>query len=321
MKGLLQSIKRLFFKGISSGEDELGPFVKVRDISQVDLLPTYTTEDIDQWIKENPDLKLLRGATLDTETTGLEKDDEIIELGITEVLFTQVDGVYRSIAKGRSFNQLQEPKVKEITPEITEITGITPKMVKGHNINWEEARGLIAEMQVIFAHNAAFDFGMCKGVLFEESKIVWVCTKDDVPWKENGFINNKQENLCLYHGFTYGGHRAVNDTEANAYLMSLENYLDQALKSAKEDEFLVVARDTDYNQKDRPEVKALKLRWFDNKAGEKFWYKRMNDPKEASELANQIKKVAYGHKPKKVQVYKIPKFHRWDSLDEIIKRA
>ena len=72
---------------------------------------------------------LANGVIVDTETTGLSQDTEkIIEMGLVVFEYDPETGqAYRVL---ESFGALEDPGIP-ITPEITEITGITNEMDAG----------------------------------------------------------------------------------------------------------------------------------------------------------------------------------------------
>ncbi|MBD3821751.1 MAG: 3'-5' exonuclease, partial [Thiotrichales bacterium] len=101
-----------------------------------------------------------RGETLhkvciiDTETTGLDTERcEIIELGY-QILSFDSHGQFYEVLCAKNF--LNEPK-GVITPEVTQVTGLTIDDVKGHQIPWDEVVADMQEVQLIVAHNAGFD--------------------------------------------------------------------------------------------------------------------------------------------------------------------
>lgn len=96
----------------------------------------------------------LRGAIIDTETTGLDhRKDEIIEIGVIGFTFHasgnigDVTGVYGG---------LQQPTFA-IPADITRLTGITDDMVKGQSIDMSALSAIIEPADLVIAHNARFD--------------------------------------------------------------------------------------------------------------------------------------------------------------------
>jgi DNA polymerase-3 subunit epsilon len=164
---------------------------------------------------------------LDTETTGLcfEKE-EIIEIAIRKWIYHKKD--HYLIKPVEEYSQLNAPVHNEITPAITEITGITKEEVEGKKIDWSILARLIGESDFVLAHNAGFDRPMIESVPeineISSSKI-WVCSLVQVDWAPKGFLSSKQELLSIFHGFHYAGHRALTDIDALANILLQGDYL------------------------------------------------------------------------------------------------
>jgi hypothetical protein len=94
---------------------------------------------------------LARGVIVDTETTGLNQDaDKIMEIGLVVFEYDPETGqAYRVL---ESLGALEDPGIP-ITPEITEITGITNEMVAGKRI--DDAR--VAELVLALGGKAKGD--------------------------------------------------------------------------------------------------------------------------------------------------------------------
>lgn len=94
------------------------------------------------------------GIIVDVETTGLDyHQDEIIELGMLSFEFNSDGRIFSLVDKFESFNAPTVP----ISEEITSLTGITAKMVRGKKIPWKKVAKFVSEAAVVIAHNAAFD--------------------------------------------------------------------------------------------------------------------------------------------------------------------
>ena len=152
---------------------------------------------------------------VDLETTGLDfAADEIIEIGIKTIAVNKAD--YSDFKAIKAYESYQDTEI-EIIPEITQLTGITKDMIAGHSIDWKEVVEILSISDVVVAHNATFDRTFLeKNIEFEN---VWACSKDDINWKERGFLNTKLELLSIWHGFYYDSHRAMNDVNATIHLL------------------------------------------------------------------------------------------------------
>lgn len=154
----------------------------------------------------------------DLETTGLSRNDHIIEIGAIYVKNGNIED---------SFSSLCNPEVL-INQRISEITGITNEMVKNEKkesnaihefIEWV----LEKNTNLCVGHNInKFDNRMlmeaCKRFKcqfpFERSLDTLLLTKKAELKKKGKITSEKQEELARYYGITYDAHRAVNDVEA-----------------------------------------------------------------------------------------------------------
>ena len=174
----------------------------------------------DQWLVDNKD-DLLQGAVVDTETTGTcPLEDEITELAIRPFLFHK--NTYEVVKILPAFDQFQEPSdMSKLTEEIQEITNITPEMIRGESIDWEEANNICNNSVCLIAHNADFDKTMLSAHEGWTSTTEWYCSQNEVDWYEKGLPNRKQEilapALCLVDealAFDFEAHRAINDVDS-----------------------------------------------------------------------------------------------------------
>lgn len=144
---------------------------------------------------------------LDTETTGLEDSDEIIEICITDMKGSVL------------FNSLIKPTKKLLKPEIIEKTSIDMDMLKDQPTwpeVWPTIKPLITERQIV-AYNAAFDYRLieqtceiydidhtitypkqCAMLVFAQYKNVWNSWHGEYKW----------------HKLPRGKHRAHGDCKA-----------------------------------------------------------------------------------------------------------
>ena len=97
-----------------------------------------------KWLLNNKDI-----VALDTETTGTEKDDEIIELAFIHPDIT--------------FNSTFKPQ-KQIDPQASEVNGFTNEMLKNANkwIDYEKGIGIILRETTIIGWNIDYDKRLIK---------------------------------------------------------------------------------------------------------------------------------------------------------------
>src|SRR6476661_5101587 len=94
------------------------------------------------------------GIMLDVETTGLDTaKDEIVELAMVKFTYLPDDRIARITDVFSSFDEPQNP----IPAEITDLTGITDEMVRGHRIDPEAVAGFATGAGIVIAHNANYD--------------------------------------------------------------------------------------------------------------------------------------------------------------------
>lgn len=103
----------------------------------------------------------LRGVIIDTETTGLSfRKHEVIEVGAVAFSF-DASGAIGDVVD--VYGGLQQPS-GAIPAEITRITGITDEIMAGQAIDRVRLERLVADVDLIVAHNAAFDRPFCEAL-------------------------------------------------------------------------------------------------------------------------------------------------------------
>jgi DNA polymerase-3 subunit epsilon len=214
---------------------------------------------------------------IDTETTGLDTGIcEVIEIGYQIIEFDSLGNFYRVIS---SQNFLNEPQ-GEISAEVTRVTGITLADVKGHSIPWEQVAEEISQVQLLVAHNAAFD----RPVLERYNPVfvdkIWGCSVAQIDWQTLAHVSSRsQEFLCWKVGqFFYGAHRALDDVQALCQLLTLPiseekkpafSYLLQAIRHSKS---LIKATGAPFAVKD-----ALRSHGYRWNPEERVWQQVIDD--------------------------------------------
>lgn len=230
--------------------------------------PAYFTPE---WQQKNNDI-IRVGAVLDVETTGLKQnEDSIIEIAIRLFLFNRSSGEILSLLE--SYSSFQDPG-KPLAPEITQLTGITDEMLKGHQINWSEVDQLLDKAQIIISHNARFDRPFVDRFSELSRHKIWGCSLKQINWSQQGYMSSKLELLNIYHGFFTDSHRALNDVDALLYLLSLPRereqspYLAEILENAKRLTTQVIASSAPFESKDQLKNKGYS---WDNT--NRFWHR------------------------------------------------
>ena len=183
----------------------------------IDSFPAPDQFD-DSLLEKNDDI--FRIAYIDLETTGLDLEtNEIIEIAIKLVEYSKSTGkLLKAVAKYENFN---DPSTY-LDDKIIKITGITREDVFNQKIDWNVVGHIIANANIIVAHNASFDRPVLEKY-FKTYK-VWACSQKDINWYDRGFLKENLEILAIWHGFYYDAHRAMNDVNATINLLSHKSY-------------------------------------------------------------------------------------------------
>lgn len=232
-----------------------------------------------EFYNENPTDDVKVGIYLDTETTGMDPDDdEIIELALVPFEFDKEGNIYRILP---AYNAFQDPGIP-IPEIITQITGITDDMVKGQKIDLEEVSKVLSEAVIVIAHNARFDRPFVENLLSDFNDIAWACSIADIEWNKEGFEGVKLEFLAYKFGFFYEGHRATIDCQAGIEILSRKfpksgkPVLSGLLMSARRTDIRLWAEGAPFDRKDI--LKKRGYRWSPGENGKrKAWYKDLSE--------------------------------------------
>ncbi|KWT87510.1 DNA polymerase III subunit epsilon [Agrobacterium tumefaciens str. B6] len=227
-----------------------------------------------------------QGVILDTETTGLDhRTDEIIEIGVITFTFDDngaigdVTGIYGG---------LRQPAIA-IPEEIPRLTGITDEMVAGQSIDMARLTSLIADADLIVAHNASFDRPFCEAFspIFRDK--AWACSVSEIDWRVRGFEGNKLGYLIGQSGYFHDGHRAVDD--CFALLEVLEQTrpgqssapFAELREASQRSRVRLYAENSPFDMKDH--LKKRGYRWSDGSDGRpKSWWVELPEEKLDEEL-------------------------------------
>lgn len=179
----------------------------LRSLAPLDLLPLPI-----------PEGKLRTAAILDTETTSLDPAmGHIIELAICPVTF---DGRGRIVAIGPVHDWLEDPGYP-LPPEIVRLTGLTDAGLVGKCIDDAAALRLLADADMLIAHNANFDSGWIERRYPAVAGKPWCCSLKDIAWRDLGY-EGRQLGALLGEvaGFFNTRHRADADVAALVALLA-----------------------------------------------------------------------------------------------------
>ena len=160
-------------------------------------------------------------AFLDTETTGLAEEDEVIELSIALFEFDRTTGtLVRSVA---SYTGLREPS-RPIDPGAQAVHGIDWRAVRGRSLDKERVRGMLVRAEFLVAHNAAFDRPHVERLFPEAKSKPWKCSMTGIDWRGKGFGGRGLQKLLQAHGISSGkAHRAEADVKGALKLLGHVN--------------------------------------------------------------------------------------------------
>ena len=216
----------------ASAASSLNPAQAPSNVPTQPVSPQAMTEHeaMAQTLAQHPDFRVLRRLVplsdygpvnglatqrvivLDTETTGLDsKSEKIIELAMLSVLVDAATGL--PVGPVTVYESFEDPG-KPIPSQITEITGIDDTMVKGLRIDDAAVAALVAQADLIVAHNAGFDRPFVEARLPVFAGKAWACSFMGIDWKKEGSGSAKLEFLASERGWFYDAHRAQVDCHA-----------------------------------------------------------------------------------------------------------
>ena len=248
------------------------------------------------------------GVLVDVETTGADvSKDEAIEFAGVRFHYDRISGVIRSATEW--YRALEEPRVP-INPDAAAVHGITAADVRGHRFDDERVRHLFRDVDMVIAHNAAFDRPIVQR-RFPFVPKLWGCSYVDVPWKAYGYDSSKLGHLLSSHtGSWFNGHNAADDCYAAVHILatpvaSTGVYpLRDLITSMHTPRVRVFATQTAYEQKDV--LKARGYRWCDGTSADapirvKCWWTEVKAPEQEQEREWLIANV-YGYRSSGVSI-------------------
>mgnify|MGYP005838347917 CR=1 FL=1 len=281
-----------------SGSDE-GADVLARalDASGMSLMKKATLENF-PGVTDPDRLENSRtGIIIDTETTGLDDTDEVVELAMLRFRYDD-QGV---LSLDAVYNELREPSCP-MTEEASRITGITDKDLAGKSIPDADVARFLDGAEVVVAHHAAFDRKMAERTFPEAGfdKMPWRCSLEEVDWTARGKNGRSLEVLALGAGYTYGSHRADADVIATAFVLNGQGEnspFSEMLETGARDTIHVIAKDSPFHSKDA--LKEAGFKWSNDGSeahGHRAWHKEVPDvPEKVAEVAELLRsRKVYG---------------------------
>lgn len=200
----------------------------------------------------NPE-KHFKVIILDTETTGIEDDDEIIELAMLDLYFEKKTRKFLSV--GLLTDELREPLKsgkKQLSPIIVKLTGLTDEDLKGKSIDTASVLERLKSADVVVAHNVKFDRKMLDRFLNSDeiNDVLFGCSLNCINWIDEGeYLSAKQELLLFFHGVLFKGHRANADIMGLAWLIVKFDYIGIIIDNLKIKHCYVEATKADFSAK------------------------------------------------------------------------
>lgn len=251
---------------------------------------------------------------LDTETTGKESSDKLIELGMVAIAFDR--STYEVFGVTKRFNGLDDPGLP-ISPEASAVNGITDEMLAGQRIPDQVVEDMLEGIDFVVAHNSKFDRPYCEARFPLFSSVAWACSFAQVPWADYHMSSTKLEYIAYKQGFFYDAHRAEIDCLAlvNALRLPLgetTGFKELAIAHL-ETSYRIWARNAPFDRKDL--LKSRGYRWQDTSnvpGGFKSWYRDILGADFEAEFG-YLKDEVYRTKSLVLPVEKVDAFTRFST--------
>jgi len=306
------------------------PAVPKKRKASVEIAPPLDLDTLAAMLEQHPDFKVLRrlkpelnfpaapvGAVvrilvLDTETTGLEhSQDKIIELALLQVDVDLATGLPVGVVS--VYDELEDPGVP-ISKEIEAITGISSAMVAGHHLDEARIASLLEGVDLVIAHNAAFDRPFCEARIPAFARLPWGCSFADIDWKKEGQSSAKLEYLALEKGWFYDAHRAEVDCHALLAVLgqplpaSQMTGLAKILAASQGPSYRLQATNAPFEAKDL--LKARAYRW---NAEQRVWQTRVASEADLAAECEWLKTSVFSGRAARVQVEKLTAMEKYSS--------
>lgn len=300
----------------------VSPAKRGRPAPSAPLPPTLTLEQMAQRLEQHPDFRVLRRLVpisdygpppaqagqglqrvlvLDTETTGLSHQaDKIIELAMLLVDVDVTSGL--PFGPVTLFEGFEDPGMP-IPAVAKEVTGISDDMVAGHRLDDAQVEALVAQADLIVAHNAGFDRPFVEARFPGFAAKTWACSFADIDWKAAGAESAKLSALAQNQGWFYDAHRAQVDCHALLQVLSRAvgpgpaTGLSQLMSVASQASFKLRATGSPFESKDQ--LKGRGYRWD---ADAKVWFCTLADQTQLDAELAWLKAEVYGRRNARVEI-------------------
>jgi DNA polymerase-3 subunit epsilon len=166
-----------------------------------------------------PDEQCGIAAFIDVETTGLStRFDEVVEFAIALFAFDRTTGQIKGIID--EYVGLRDPG-RPIPADARRVHRISDSDVEGKRLDGEQILRLIDWAEFLVAHNLSFDRPFVERLYPQAIGKTWLCSKDNVPWRQMGFSSRKLQDLLRDHDIRpETAHRGAHDVRATLQLLS-----------------------------------------------------------------------------------------------------
>ena len=234
-----------------------------------------------------PEKRIRKLVILDTETTGITADAELIELAFCVCSYDVRTKEVLSI--DCLFDAFSKPE-KELSEEIQQLTGIRPDMLK-KRLMWEDFAEYLPERCLVVAHNASFDRRIFEKTFNrpESWDLHWADSLTEIRWTEKGYKAKNLEMLAYLCGYWYQAHRAINDVLMLLQVLKATQTLRELCEAAAQVSLEIEVK---CSFDDKEQIKAAGFRW---RSEGKSWvkvYRAMADwERERQVLPRSVKVV------------------------------
>ncbi len=235
-----------------------------------------------------------RGVVIDVETTGLSTErDDVVQLAVLPFDYEPDTGRILTVYKDAAFEEFRQPNVP-MSEEATLVTGIADEMLSGKSIDADLVTAILADADLVIAHNAHFDRVMVERYwpCFESKP--WACTLNAVDWPREGFSAGKLDYLGMQFGWFYDGHRALADCEACLALLaqtlprSKKSVMLTVREAALRNDYLIRAVNAPYDLREKLKARGYRWRPAELKHGKVWWTTTSEPNSEISWLRAEI---------------------------------
>lgn len=145
------------------------------------------------------ELFIRRGLVVDAETTGLSREDELIELGAILFSFNSYTGKVKGVEL--TYRGRREPRVP-ISRDAKRIHRIHESELRGRSLDDACVRDLFSRTDIMIAHNASFDRRFIAQLYPEAARATWFCTMNGIDWSAKGLSSRKLATIAAASGLS-----------------------------------------------------------------------------------------------------------------------